>query len=199
MSPLEPKSGWSEDEGDEEDDEEAPLENPDEEEPEWLEWLDEEEFNNIIDEPPPSTSLSEEEEEDRRVEEGLLDRLILTGLLSRRRGPSDFLESLKNDFLDLAAGLPFLDSITLDVSIRGKETGRRLDWSVVRLPTRIVLFGNPLPKSASFNLEDPFCICHWISEDTTELRNYLERLPPLFSQLPNFTPKFTLDRFVVRQ
>ena len=140
-----------------------------------------------------------EEEKERRVKEDLFDRLRSTGFPSRQHRTSDFLEPLKKDFLDLASGLPFLESIMLDVSVRGRETSRRLDWSVVRLATRIVPFDNPLPKSASFNLEAPFCICRWLSEDTKELRRYLEDLPPLFSRPADFTPEFTLDRFLVRQ
>lgn len=197
LSPWEEDTELSEDDAEDEEGEDAPLENPKEEEPEWLEWLDEQGVNDILSVPPSSTLRSETEEEERRVDDTLFDRLRSTGRLTRRRSASNLMDLLKENFLELAYWLSALESITLDVSVQEQQTDRRLEWKVVRLSERITLFDVPLPKSSLFNLEEPFCVCRWMGKDTKELRKYLEDMPPLFSLPADFTPRFTLDRFLL--
>ncbi|KAL7410325.1 hypothetical protein BDY24DRAFT_418061 [Mrakia frigida] len=59
LSPWQEDAELSEDDAEDEEGEDAPLENPKEEEPEWLEWLDEQGVNDILSVPSSASQSSE--------------------------------------------------------------------------------------------------------------------------------------------
>ena len=136
---------------------------------------------------------SVEPEEGERIDTHA--QFLLSGLLVARPTVRRFAEHTKDDWIDLARQLPMLERIEWTLHRGLFDPVGTVNWQVVRRRTGEATLYESEPDP---DLDEWICVCEDRGPEAYLVEEYLWGLPPLFKQDANFTPAFTLDRFVSR-